>query len=550
MVRSFPAALALALIAFASVPASAAPVSAKYLVFTVDRAGTVRLASSDLVTLAEKPESDGMAAFDNDGAERVACDVVDAAGRVIFRRNVVIERQERVEWADPQTGEMHSEQIELDEAAFVVRVPAAAAEAMVVTHGGSRQSQRFDIRAVAEKATIAPNALIANPANRLDILIMGDGYTSQQQSKFQIDAANFISTFDSLPPYSTYANYMTMSSHFVASNQSGADHPVCTIDGNRLPDALEGTFVDTAFDATYCSSGLQRLLTINRTKVLTAAAAVPDWDKIFILVNDTFYGGSGGTTLVGSLASASTNIIQHEFGHSFTRLADEYTSSNPGYPTCSDLAGPAPCEPNVTNQATLGSIKWGPWISASTPVPTPANLTNLIGLFQGARYEPLAYYRPKFDCLMNHLGVPFCEVCRQSFILRLYQGWTTSGGAPGSPANGIDMIEPGSERPPAGAPVTASTGTPIDFSFALLQPVGGPAASIQWSVDGVAISGATATTFQYTPSAGNHTVRVRVADTTAAVHAAMAGASLVHERTWNMVQPPGPGGPRRRTVRH
>ena len=35
----------------------------------------------------------------------------------------------------------------------------------------------------------------------------------------------------------------------------------------------------------------------------------------------------------------AVGIAQHEFGHSFTGLADEYTTPYPGYPACSDGGG-------------------------------------------------------------------------------------------------------------------------------------------------------------------------------------------------------------------
>ena len=78
--------------------------------------------------------------------------------------------------------------------------------------------------------------------------------------------------------------------------------------------------------------------------MLTAAANVPDWDKILVLVNDSEYGGSGGTLGVGTTHSAAVQIMQHEFGHSFTKLADEYETAYPGFPACSDLTAPGNCE--------------------------------------------------------------------------------------------------------------------------------------------------------------------------------------------------------------
>ena len=57
-----------------------------------------------------------------------------------------------------------------------------------------------------------------------------------------------------------------------------------------LSDPLAGTFVDTAFDARYCSFQIHRLLVVDGSAVLAAAAAVPSWDRIMVRVNDGTYG--------------------------------------------------------------------------------------------------------------------------------------------------------------------------------------------------------------------------------------------------------------------
>ena len=59
----------------------------------------------------------------------------------------------------------------------------------------------------------------------MDMLVMGDGYTSSQSAKFDTDASNVINSFLSIPPYSTYRNFVRTSTLFTASAQSGADHP-------------------------------------------------------------------------------------------------------------------------------------------------------------------------------------------------------------------------------------------------------------------------------------------------------------------------------------
>ena len=113
------------------------------------------------------------------------------------------------------------------------------------------------------------------------------------------------------------------------------------------------------------------------------------------------------------------------------------------------------------------SIKWNPWIEAATPVPTPetAAFADKVGLFEGARYLTSGMYRPQQSCLMNTLGTPFCRICAQEYVRRLY---TTLG----LPAAGIDNIEPGSETPPVGAVIVSGAQT---FTRGLFwPPSGGP----------------------------------------------------------------------------
>ena len=124
-------------------------------------------------------------------------------------------------------------------------------------------------------------------------------------------------------------------------------------------DPLRGTFVDTAFDGAYCSTNTHRQVTVSRPKVLAAAAASPDWDEILMVVNDTTYGGSGGSFSVVSTNVNAVDVARHEFGHTFSRLADEYTSPYPGFPACSDLAGPDACEANVTDQTSRAPSQVG-----------------------------------------------------------------------------------------------------------------------------------------------------------------------------------------------
>ena len=295
---------------------------------------------------------------------------------------------------------------------------------------------------------------------------------------------------------------------FVPSNESGADKPFCN-------DSQPVITRDTAFDAKFCTFNIRRLVTVDNAKVLTAAAAVPDWDIVFVLVNDTEYGGSGGQIAVATTNSNSVGVAQHEFGHTFTLLADEYTSAYPGYPACSDLPpATSPCEPNVTNQTTRNLIKWTRWIDPATPVPTLSQVADPLGagLWQGARYFTTGMYRQCFSGLMQSLGRPFCHVDSEAFVKRLY------GGGWGAPAQGVSLIEPGAI--PAGASVVAPKFSHVAFSATVAGSLAAGALTATWLVDNnpvqtqATVHGALQNFDYVVADSALHVVELRVSDST------------------------------------
>lgn len=348
-------------------------------------------------------------------------------------------------------------------------------------------------------------------ANRLDLLLVAEGYTLDQKAQFISQATTLANKVLSISPYSNYKHLINVRWLFTPSNQAGADKPDC----GETPGS-DIVSVDTAFDATYCASGIRRLLVVNSSKVLTAAAAVPDWDMVMVLVNDPEYGGSGGYISVASTNDSSAEVMQHELGHSFSKLADEYDTPYPGFPSCSDLPGSTlgACEANVTDQTARASLKWNRWVASTTALPTVAPLADPqdTGLWQGARYQSSGMYRQCFNGIMRVLGVPFCHVDSEAFVKQLF------GGGWGMPASGISLIEPGAL--PTGTDITANVGTKQNFQATLAgsNTTGGLTAT--WSVDGQPVQ-STATThgqaqlFSYTVTdVAPHTVELKVRDNT------------------------------------
>lgn len=259
-----------------------------------------------------------------------------------------------------------------------------------------------------------------DPDTRIGLVVLGDGYTASELTKYANDVNNMVNGFLGENPFKEYQNYFNVYRVDVVSTDSGADHP----------EANPPVYKNTAFDATYNCAGIQRLICINSSKVnnvLTNSNVTMNMrDIVLVVVNDSTYGGSGGAIAVVSTNSSSVEIAKHELGHSFGWLADEYTYSPP---TCYNTVEPA--EPNVTMETQRAKIKWnqggGPpmgWIDLSTAVPwtdpTPPADHTLPGLFQGAKYCPTGLYRPTYDSKMKNLGQPYGAINEEQLVKRIY----------------------------------------------------------------------------------------------------------------------------------
>lgn len=528
---------------FAAGLAQAVP--AHYVVFEQEATGHVRPVYYRQVEVAKADWSTAAPRAPDDVAYRLWRDGVEQGVRRVAARSL------RAEFArDPARGDDRIESRRVGPAPrhFVVRV--ALAEGDAIEFGDGPSAQRFDLAGVAAHARSLARASVApvqvqraagagDPGNRVDVLVLAEGYTAAQRTQFDLDVATLRDSFFGLTPYREYGSFVNWTTGFVASNESGADHPpyqagctqsTCCSDADAQGDPRAGQFVDTAFDSTFCYYQIQRLLYLDAAAAFAAASAYPDWDELVVVVNDPVYGGAGGPLSTTSVHPQAKQIVLHEYGHSFSGLADEYFYPDPAPPGCSDVSGGLPCEANVTDRTSASEVKWRSWFTPGNPIPTPAG-TSGVGLFEGASYVPSGLFRPVDTmCLMNYLNKPFCPVCAQEYVRVLYRGGF------GSPAGGIDLIEPGSETPAATVPVAYAAGTDLAFGVSLLQPTIG-ALDVQWYLDGGPIAGATGTTHVFSQAAATPAVRtleVRVKDLTPLVSASMAGGLLEHRRAWTL----------------
>lgn len=267
-------------------------------------------------------------------------------------------------------------------------------------------------------------------SSKWNLVIMGDGYQLSEINKYHDDVKKFVDKLYATKPFDQVWCGINIYRIDAVSTDSGADDPGTCGDHSTGTGATRSTY----FDSTFCGDGnVRRLLTCNNSLALsTSTTQVPEAHVSAVIVNDSRYGGSGGSVLTFSTDPQSAEIGVHELGHTAFGFADEYeyrqgcASGETGH---DNYTGGEPTQPNITINTNRATIKWSGLISPTTAMPTTSNPNcsqcdtqaspvpaSTVGAFEGAGYFHCGCFRPEFICRMRALGNPFCEVCQQVII--------------------------------------------------------------------------------------------------------------------------------------
>jgi len=247
-----------------------------------------------------------------------------------------------------------------------------------------------------------------NPANKVDIVFLAEGYTLNEMNKFETDALRMINYLFSMEPYKSFTNKFNVWIVNSTSYDSGTDIPGANI------------YKNTAMNSNFYTFDSERYLTTNDVKSVRDFAGIVPYDEICILVNSNKYGGGGvynhyAITTVDHILSEKVFI--HEFGHSFAGLGDEYYNSPTSYNDFLNLAI-EPWQPNLTTMVNFDS-KWKSMIDKNTPIPTPrkSEFNSILGVFEGGGYLDKGIYSPMMDCRMkSNEANGFCPVCSKAIL--------------------------------------------------------------------------------------------------------------------------------------
>ncbi len=291
---------------------------------------------------------------------------------------------------------------------------------------------------------------VGDSATKVDLLVLGDGYTAKDRKKFEKDARRFMEMLFAASPFKEHRHDFNVWGLCPAAEEFGVARP------------SSGIYHRSPVGASYDTFDSERYVLTMENRTLRDVASFAPYEFVEILVNSNTYGGGGIFNQYATVAidnGWSNYVGVHEFGHHFAGLADEYYTSDVSY--LSQEKRTEPWEPNATALLDPTNLKWKDLIEPGTPLPTPWHKAEFeameaeiqkqrhqlraegkpesemeelfrkergkeealfrsekyagkVGAFEGANYEAKGYYRPELNCIMFTRYDKFCVVCRRA----------------------------------------------------------------------------------------------------------------------------------------
>jgi len=289
-----------------------------------------------------------------------------------------------------------------------------------------------------------------DPATKVDLLLLGDGYTADEQEDFIAKARELTRVLFATSPFKERKDDFNVWALAPPARESGVSRP------------STDTFRDSPIGATYDSFRSERYILTSDNKSLRRIASSAPYDFVEILTNSEVYGGGGIYGLFSTAAASSdwaAYLFVHEFGHHFAGLADEYYTSSVAYELADVVE--EPYEPNITALLDPDNLKWKHLVTPNTPLPTPwpkaefeehsiayqerrrqmradnvpeaemnalfvenqvfvetlfekSGQNGVTGAFEGGGYMAEGLYRSSQNCIMFTRTTDFCAVCSEA----------------------------------------------------------------------------------------------------------------------------------------
>ncbi|GLI01392.1 M64 family metallopeptidase [Phytohabitans aurantiacus] len=274
-------------------------------------------------------------------------------------------------------------------------------------------------------ATLVP-LQVTGPANqRLNLVVLGDGYTEAELPKFRADVDRHLNVLWSIEPFRGYRNYFNV---YVIEIESGESGIRCDPDDDPPnPDRItplglhyaDGCTNPLARGITFQNYGTQALGRYLQQLVAPLGVTAAN-RQVLALANTDTYGGIGGTNATTSGGAPQGPLITpHELGHSLGQLQDEYPYSNrpdPGGPYCTtNCTEPASRHHTLLTEQQMRDqqAKWWRWLGEES------ESGGTIGRYESGLYTSSGVWRPSEHSIMRWIGFPFDQVGREIMTQRI-----------------------------------------------------------------------------------------------------------------------------------
>ncbi|RKN35499.1 peptidase [Micromonospora musae] len=395
-----------------------------------------------------------------------------------------------------------------------MRVRAGFCVAAMVAAGLVGVGAAPAVAADVGSATVVPIQVTGDPAERFNLVLLGDGYTEADLPTFRSHVDKHLNTLWTIEPFKSYRSYFNVYAVEIVSAESGVD---CD---PGLGDPERDTVLDMGFWGGCNPNSVQRLLAVDGTAANAYADLAAGTNRgnrqLVALANSDTYGGAGGVNATASGGNALSALISpHELGHSLGGLQDEYDYYARGV-AGDTYEGPEPSSTHHTllteQQMRDTRAKWWRWLGE------PSESGGQIGRYEGGLYLQKGVWRPSRHSMMKSLGFYFDQVAREQMTERI--------------ASRVDILAGGTE---AGRPIGADQVVRVET----LHPVSHEL-TVTWTVDGTTVAGTgnarvlDLRTLRLTP--GTHTVTATVTDPTPFVRdpAVRESPALTQRRTWTV----------------
>ncbi|KAA2239679.1 hypothetical protein F0L74_26160 [Chitinophaga agrisoli] len=282
------------------------------------------------------------------------------------------------------------------------------------------------ISAVTNAQTVTEVLRNGSNGAKLNLVIVGDGFTAADQAAYNTHVANLVKNLFSKDLYDETMDAYNIYRINVNSTQSG----VTKVNAAGTVTAARNTALDYRYsgiwDRCWMEPGPNTATRLNN--LLTTL--VPQYNYVFIILNETGFGGCAGGGRLAITRGTDDNdpgwaVAAHEMGHMVGLLADEYTVN------CDQYTSDEPAQINVTKNTNRNTLKgeWKNFIPAARAVPTISGCSQPVpagidtdedaGLFEGAQYTGQGKFRPAYNCRMRGNSPLFCPVCYNEMQARV-----------------------------------------------------------------------------------------------------------------------------------